>query len=263
MRGFRSLFPHNPETKTVVFLGSQVTQTDYSGGSWRIQAMSWLNANKPSWLSYSFWNHAGAGADNAPWDMASNLWTRCLNFHPSLIVLDTVLDTGSQTDWVAVEAMLRKLWQIDHATRVIFMGLPVLSSLADSAILTPTNATQLAYTKSLSSSYGAAYADVYAALLDLIVNQYHHLTEYYDSATVLGAAGHALAFSVLQPLLAGSGRLIGLPGGDRAERWVTISPASQLQVSLGGWHNTLIPTAWAQQFHSAGLSQWPYPSAPR
>jgi hypothetical protein len=263
MRGFRSYFPHNPETKTVVFLGSSTTQTDYSGASWRNQAMAWLNANKPSWMTYSFLNSAGAGADNAPWDMALNLWTRCLNFHPSLIVLDTVLDTGSQTDWVAVEAMLRKIWQTDHATRVIFMGLPVLSSLADSAILTPTNATQMTNTKAICSSYGAAYADVYAALYDLVVNQYHHLTEYYDSATILGAAGHNLAFATLTPLLAGSGKLIGLPGGDRFDRWVTISPASQTQVSRGWGTITVIPTAWAQTFHSAGLSTWPYPSAPR
>ena len=260
MSGFRSLFPHIHESRTVVFMGSATTQTDYSGGSWRKQAEAWLVANAPTWLNYAFWNNAGA---DGPWAIASQLAAKCLNYHPALIVLDTVLDTGSQTDWVAVEAMLRKIWQTDHVTRVIFMGLPVLSSLADSAILTPTNATQLTYTKSLSSSYGAAYADVYAALLDLIVNQYHHLTEYYDSATVLGAAGHALAFSVLQPLLAGSGRLIGLPGGDRFDRWLTIAPATQTQVSWGNGTCTLVPTAWAQMFHSAGLSQWPYPSAPR
>lgn len=251
-------FPRVHETHPVVFMGSSTTQTDYSGASWRKQAETWLNTNKPTWLSYAFWNNAGS---DGPWAIASQLAVKCLNYHPRLIVLDTILDSGSQTDWVAIEAMLRKIWQTDHATCVIFMGLPVLSSLADSAILTPSNSVQMAYTKSLCSSYGAAYADVYAALYDLVVNQGHHLTEYYDSATVLGAAGHNLAFSVLQPLLGGSGKLIGLPYGDRFDKWLTIAPATQTQVSWGNGTCTLIPTAWAQTFHSAGLSQWPYPAA--
>jgi hypothetical protein len=143
------------------------------------------------------------------------------------------------------------------------MGFPSLLNLSDSSILAPLNATQLSYTKSLAASYGAAYCDVYGELLNQVQNFGHHLTEYYTDVSTLNAAGHALVFSVLQPLLAGSGKLIGLPGGDRFDRWVTISPATQTQISRGGGTITVIPTAWAQQFHSAGLSQWPYPSAPR
>lgn len=261
----KSRFPHNPETKTVVFLGSAITQTDYSGSSWRIQAMAWLNANKPAWLSYAFWNNAGTV--DSPWDVASQLSLKCLNYRPSLVIWDTLFDAGTDTHKVSIEALIRKLWQRDHATRLVLMGFPSLLNLSDSSILAPLNATQLAYTKSLAASYGAAYCDIYAELLNQVQNFGHHLTEYYSDVSTLNAAGHNLAFAVLTPLLAGAGRIAGLPGGDRADRWITINPATQKDLtgqgtgpfdSVHNW-NGLVP--WAKAFVSAGLCEFPPPSA--
>ncbi len=218
-----SNFPHIPERAVVVFMGSSITQTDYSGSSWRCQSQTWLTANKPSWLTYSYWNFAGTGSDD-PWSIAVARNERCLNYRPSLVIMDTLQDNGSDTHRVAIEALIRKLWQRDHAIRLVLMGFPTLTDLTDPSLLAPLNATQLVYTKALAASYSAAYCDVYGELLNQVQNFGHHLTEYYSDVSTLNAAGHALAFATLQPLLAGSGKLIGLPGGDRAGVWITINP---------------------------------------
>lgn len=135
-----------------------------------------------------------------------NQWSTILAANPMLITLDATNDVDEHA-YKSMEALIRKIWTSNPGTRLIGMVFPKFSDNADASVNSPINPTYMTEIINLYGAYGIPYIDYLTPLQDLVNNQGHHLSEYYDAGDPVHPLqpGHTLIYNLLLPYLPANG----------------------------------------------------------
>lgn len=162
---------------------------------------------------YATGSNVAMGSANSWYGL--NQWPIIQAVGPKFITIDGTNDssntgfgtTGTSLAYRSMEALIRRVWTLDPSTQVLGLMFPKFSDNADASVNSPINLFEMNQNIALYAYYGIPYIDYWTTLKDLINNQGHHLSEYYEVGDAVHPleAGHNVIFGLVLPYLPAGG----------------------------------------------------------
>lgn len=128
--------------------------------------------------------------------------TEILVYSPDVVAFDTAHSDDEDHHRRSLEAFIRRVWTNRPTAKILFMNFfGVDNNAVDDCVPTTDWIAWLAVAIPICNHYGVVIVDYKAAVTDLVINQGHHLNEYFSDVIHPTTVGQALAASLLEAKL--------------------------------------------------------------